>query len=76
MRNYTQQYINGEWIDSESNETIDVINPATEEVIGKVSKGNEKDVEKAVQAAHDVYLEFRHSSVEERKQLLDRIVEE
>ena len=31
---------------------------------------------KAVQAAHDVYLEFRHSSVEERKQLLDRIVEE
>lgn len=76
MRNYTQQYINGEWIDSESNETIDVINPATEEVIGKVAKGNEKDVEKAVQAAHDVYLEFRHSSVEERKQLLDRIVEE
>lgn len=46
MRNYTQQYINGEWIDSESNETIDVINPATEEVIGKVAKGNEKDVEK------------------------------
>jgi acyl-CoA reductase-like NAD-dependent aldehyde dehydrogenase len=34
---------------------IDVINPATEEVIGKVAKGNEKDVEKAVQAAHDVY---------------------
>jgi acyl-CoA reductase-like NAD-dependent aldehyde dehydrogenase len=34
-------------IDSESNETIDVINPATEEVIGKVAKGNEKDVEKS-----------------------------
>ena len=30
MRNYTQQYINGEWIDSDSNETIEVINPATE----------------------------------------------
>lgn len=27
MRNYTQQYINGEWIDSDSNETIEVINP-------------------------------------------------
>lgn len=25
MRNYTQQYINGEWIDSDSNETIEVI---------------------------------------------------
>merc|ERR1712098_534584 len=75
MRNYTQQYINGEWIDSESNETIDVINPATEEVIGKVAKGNEKDVEKAVQAAHDVYLEFRHSSVEEYKNRKQDIIE-
>ena len=65
MRNYTQQYINGEWIDSESNETIDVINPATEEVIGKVAKVMKRR-RKAVQAAHDVYLEFRHSSVEER----------
>ena len=46
MRNYTQQYINGEWIDSDSNETIEVINPATEEVIGKVAKGNSNDVEK------------------------------
>lgn len=49
MRNYTQQYINGEWIDSDSNETIEVINPATEEVIGKVAKGNSNDVEKAVE---------------------------
>ena len=76
MRNYTQQYINGEWIDSDSNETIEVINPATEEVIGKVAKGNSNDVEKAVEAANNVYLEFRHSSVKERKELLDKIVEE
>lgn len=76
MRNYTQQYINGEWIDSDSNETIEVINPATEEVIGKVAKGNANDVEKAVEAANNVYLEFRHSSVKERKELLVKIVEE
>ena len=76
MRNYTQQYINGECIDSDSNETIEVINPATEEVIGKVAKGNSNDVEKAVEAANNVYLEFRHSSVKERKELLDKIVEE
>ncbi|PTK98089.1 aldehyde dehydrogenase family protein [Staphylococcus haemolyticus] len=76
MRNYTQQYINGEWIDSDSNKTIEVINPATEEVIGKVAKGNANDVEKAVEAANNVYLEFRHSSVKERKELLDKIVEE
>lgn len=76
MRNYTQQYINGEWVDSDSNETIEVINPATEEVIGKVAKGNANDVDKAVEAANNVYLEFRHSSVKERKELLDKIVEE
>ncbi|OLF30055.1 aldehyde dehydrogenase family protein [Staphylococcus aureus] len=76
MRNYTQQYINGEWVDSDSNETIEVINPATEEVIGKVAKGNANDVDKAVEAANNAYLEFRHSSVKERKELLDKIVEE
>ena len=67
MRNFTKQYINGEWVESASNETIDVINPATEEVIGKIAKGNNEDVNKAVQAADDVYLSFRHSSVDERK---------
>ena len=51
MRNFTKQYINGEWVDSASGETIDVINPATEEVMGKIAKGNEEDVNKAVDAA-------------------------
>ncbi|PKR15248.1 aldehyde dehydrogenase family protein, partial [Staphylococcus aureus] len=53
-----------------------VINPATEEVIGKVAKGNKADVDKAVEAADDVYLEFRHTSVKERQALLDKIVKE
>ncbi|CAA4016082.1 aldehyde dehydrogenase [Staphylococcus aureus] len=76
MRDYTKQYINGEWVESNSNETIEVINPATEEVIGKVAKGNKADVDKAVEAAGDVYLEFRHTSVKERQALLDKIVKE
>ena len=38
MRNYTQQYINGEWIDSESNETIDVINPQQKKLLEKLQK--------------------------------------
>ena len=76
MRDYTKQYINGEWVESNSNETIEVINPATEEVIGKVAKGNKADVDKAVEAADNVYLEFRHTSVKERQELLDKIVKE
>ena len=76
MRHFTKQYINGEWVDSASGETIEVINPATEEVIGSVAKGNEEDVNKAVEAADNVYLDFRHSTVEYRRDLLDKIVKE
>ncbi|MCG9855455.1 aldehyde dehydrogenase family protein [Staphylococcus argenteus] len=76
MRDYTKQYINGEWVNSNINETIEVINPATEEVIGKVAKGNKEDVDRAVEAADSVYLEFRHMPVKERQELLDKIVKE
>ncbi|MDT3959247.1 aldehyde dehydrogenase family protein [Staphylococcus kloosii] len=76
MRNFTKQYINGEWIDSTSGETIEVVNPATEEVIGSIAKGNKEDVDKAVEAAENVYIDFRHSSVKERRDLLDKIVQE
>ncbi len=74
MRDYTKQYIMANGSGANSNETIEVINPATEEVIGKVAKGNKADVDKAVEAADDVYLEFRHTSVKERQALLDKIV--
>ncbi len=74
MNNYTKQYINGEWVDSTSGEYIDVINPATEEVFGKIAKGNKEDVDKAVEAADSVYLKFRNMPAEDRKSMLDRIV--
>ena len=38
------QFINGKWQQSASGETYDVINPATEEVIGKASKANSEDI--------------------------------
>ena len=75
MRNFTKQYINGEWIDSTSGETIEVVNPATEEVIGSIAKGNKEDVDKAVEASENVYIDFRNSSVKERRDLLDKIVQ-
>jgi len=76
MKDHTRQYINGEWVESASGETIDVVNPATGEVFGKVAKGNADDVDKAVNAAHDVYIKFRNTPVEERREMLDRIVNE
>ena len=49
-----KMYING-WIKSDSGETFDKLNPATEESIGKFQKGNEKDVNKAVDVAEDAF---------------------
>ncbi|NMF99536.1 aldehyde dehydrogenase family protein [Aromatoleum toluolicum] len=43
--------VGGLWVDSGSGRTLDVINPATEEVISRVPAGDAKDVDLAVQAA-------------------------
>lgn len=76
MRNYTKQYINGEWVTSTGSKTIDVINPATEEVMGKISSGTEEDLDKAVAAAKAAFPSFSQTSVEERIELLERICQE
>ncbi len=76
MVNYNKQFINGEWVNSSSSETIDVINPATEEVFATVAAGNREDVDKAVAAANNVYLDFRKTPVKERQAMLERIADE
>lgn len=76
MRNYTKHYINGEWVTSTGSKTIDVINPATEEVMGKISSGTEEDLDKAVAAAKAAFPSFSQTSVEERIELLERICQE
>ena len=43
------QFIDGKWQQSEKKETYEVINPATEEVLGHASKATPVDVEKALQ---------------------------
>ena len=48
MSNDLKFYINGEWVQSDSNELIDVINPANEEVIGQVTAGTKEDIDDAV----------------------------
>ncbi len=45
------QFIDGKWQQSQNNETYNVINPATEEVIGKASKATPKDVDQALKSA-------------------------
>ena len=58
MSNDLNFYINGQWVKSESNELIDVINPANEEVIGQITAGTKEDIDKAVCAALDAFSSF------------------
>ncbi len=46
-----QMYINGDWVDSVTGKTRDVLNPYTSEALWQVPDGNEEDVDKAVNAA-------------------------
>lgn len=76
MKTYEQFYINGEWVDpAESSTSMDVLNPATEEVIGKIAMGSAADVDRAVIAAKDAFDSFSQTTVEERLALLGKIIE-
>ena len=71
--NLSQFYIDGKWVDPLKPETLDVINPATEESVGKLSLGSELDVDKAVEAAKNAFKAFSKTSVAERLELLTAI---
>jgi len=75
MREHLQFYIDGRWVDPASPGTIDVINPATEELAGRVSAGSAPDVDRAVAAARKAFRTWSKTSREERLAALKRIVE-
>jgi len=75
MREYNQFYINGEWVDPVIPNSLDVINPATEEVCAQISMGSEEDVNRAVAAAKAAFVSFGRTSVKERLELLESCIE-
>jgi len=74
--NESRLYIDGRWVDPiEPGRWITVINPATEEEVGRVAAGSEADVDAAVQAAHRAFPAYSQSTREERLGLLTRILD-
>ncbi len=69
------QFINGKWQSSSSNETYDVINPATEEIIGKASKANIEDVKLALKSAAKGLEVWKNTSPWERSKTIRKISE-
>ena len=63
------QFIDGKWQQAEKKETYDVINPATEEVIGKVSKATPVDVDKALKSAEKGFSVWKNFSPWDRAKI-------
>ena len=55
MKDKLDFYINGSWVESESTEKIEVINPANEELIGYITAGTKGDINSAVKAARESF---------------------
>jgi acyl-CoA reductase-like NAD-dependent aldehyde dehydrogenase len=68
-------YINGSWVPSTGTGTLEVINSATEEVMGTIPEGTPEDVDRAARAASDAFTEWSKTSVDERSKTLARVQE-
>ncbi len=72
----TQNYINGAWVDAQSSEIIEVMNPSDDSVMGVVAASTAEDVDLAVAAAKDCFQSFQFSTKEERITILENIINE
>jgi len=69
------QFIDGKWQEAEKKETYEVINPATEEVIGKASKASSVDVDKALKSAEKGLNVWRNTAPWQRSYIIRKIAD-
>ena len=69
-------FVNGEWVQSSGAQMIDVINPATEEIIAKVVRGTADDVDLAAKAAAVAFPAWARTPVDERARLLNLVADQ
>src|SRR5690606_28693917 len=63
------------WVDPVTPNVFDVIDPSNEDAFAQISLGSKADVDKAVAAAKRAFRSFGFSTVEERLDILNRIIE-
>ena len=76
MNNELKFYINGSWIEPNSVEQIEVLNPATEEVLGSITAGSKEDVDIAVKAATNAFQTYSIFSKDEKITIFESIIKE
>ena len=75
MTHDLQFYIDGSWVAPTGGATLDVVNPATEEVYARIAMGARSDVDKAVAAARRAFASYSRTSRKERVELLTSVIE-
>ncbi len=68
-----KNYIDGEWVASKSEVSVDVVNPALMKVLGNVPRSNAEDVDAAVIAAKQAFPEWRRTTPLARSRYLFRL---
>ena len=76
MNNELKFYINGSWVEPNSVEQIQVLNPATEEVLGNITAGTKEDVNIAVRAAVNAFQAYSIFSKDEKIAIFESIIKE
>ena len=76
MNNELKFYINGSWIEPSSVEQIEVLNPATEEVLGRITAGTKEDVDIAVEAATSAFEIYSEFSKDQKIAIFESIIKE
>ena len=69
------QFIDGNWSPSSNGETYEVINPATEEVLGKASKASPEDVDRALKSAEKGLQVWKKTPPWQRSYIIRRIAD-
>jgi lactaldehyde dehydrogenase / glycolaldehyde dehydrogenase len=69
-------FINNEWVKSDSGETVEVINPATEEIVAHIQQGTVADTQKALEAAEAAFKSWKKMPPRQRAELLYKLAAE
>ncbi len=75
MRVFDRLFIAGEWQKASSAASVDVIDPTTEQVVGRVAQAGESDVNRAVEAARQALASYKELAPSARGQLLLRVAD-
>lgn len=75
MGNEQRFYIGGKWVDRSKGETMEVINPASEEAFASIALGGPADVDEAVACAKAAFQSYCQTTPDERITLLEKIID-